>query len=175
MTEFPCHNDEPSLRNAVSVVSQRVDVFSGTLRYNLTMANESASDEQIHAVLNEVGLRSLLEGQGLDAWIGEGGRQLSGGERRRVGIARALLRDTPIMLLDEPTEGLDSKTERKILSSLMNHAENRTLIFITHRLAGLGEMDQICLMDNGEIIEQGTHEVLLKQQGRYAELTHRLH
>ncbi len=79
------------------------------------------------------------------------------------------------MLLDEPTEGLDSKTERKILSSLMNHAENRTLIFITHRLAGLGEMDQICLMDNGEIIEQGTHEVLLKQQGRYAELTHRLH
>ncbi|KLV09010.1 amino acid ABC transporter permease [Photobacterium aquae] len=165
---------EASLRKAITVVSQRVDVFNGSLRENLLLAKPDGSDSELEQVLQQVGLNSLLEGKGLDTWLGEGGRQISGGERRRIGIARALLHDAPILLMDEPTEGLDRRTEQQIIDLLLEHAKDKTVLFITHRLVGLNAMDQICLMDEGSITEQGTHESLLAERGRYSELWQRI-
>ena len=140
----------------------------------LLLAKPTGTDEEFCDVLEKVGLNALLEGKGLDTWLGEGGRQISGGERRRIGIARALLHDAPILLMDEPTEGLDRRTEQQIMSLLLEHAKDKTVLFITHRLVGLEQMDHICLMDEGEIIEQGKHQSLLKQNGRYTELWQRI-
>lgn len=164
---------ESSLRSSMSVVSQRVDILNGSLRDNLKLANDSASDDVLTQILEKVGLHDLLADDGLNAWLGDGGRQLSGGERRRIGIARALLHDAPIVLLDEPTEGLDQKTEQQIMSVLNEHIQNKTVVFITHRLVNLEAMDQICLMDHGEIVEQGTHEELLAVNGAYHQLWQR--
>ncbi|KPA54078.1 amino acid ABC transporter permease [Photobacterium leiognathi subsp. mandapamensis] len=165
---------EASLRQAITVVSQRVDIFNGSLRENLVLAKPNGTDAEFTEALIQVGLSALLEDKGLDTWLGDGGRQISGGERRRLGIARALLHNAPILLMDEPTEGLDRRTEQQILSLLLEHAKDKTVLFITHRLVGLDQMDQICLMDEGEIIERGKHQALLAQQGRYAELYNRI-
>lgn len=165
---------ETPLRQAITVVSQRVDVFNGSLRENLLLAKPQGTDEEFCDVLAKVGLDALLEGKGLDTWLGEGGRQISGGERRRIGIARALLHDAPILLMDEPTEGLDRRTEQQIMALLLEHAKDKTVLFITHRLVGLEHMDHICLMDEGEIIEQGKHQALLSENGRYTELWQRI-
>ncbi|MGP1956606.1 MAG: heme ABC transporter ATP-binding protein/permease CydC [Arsenophonus sp. NC-PE1-MAG3] len=145
--------NEKTLRKLMAVVPQRTHIFSDTLRNNLLIAKDNASDTLLIKVLKQVDLDSLIKNQGLDNWIGEGGRQLSGGEQRRLGIARALLYDAAVILLDEPTEGLDVKTEKKILIQLQQHCCNKTLLIITHRLQGLGKMDQIYVMDNGKIIE----------------------
>jgi len=150
------------------VVSQRVHIFNTTLRENLRMASPQSSDEQIADALKQVDLHVLLEGEGLNAWLGEGGRQLSGGEQRRLGLARALLHDAPLWLLDEPTEGLDAETEHHILALLHKHCDNKTLLLVTHRLQGLDNLDRICVMEEGEIIEQGDHQTLAAAQGRYA-------
>ncbi|WP_318522619.1 heme ABC transporter ATP-binding protein/permease CydC [Photobacterium leiognathi] len=165
---------EASLRKAITVVSQRVDIFNGSLRENLVLAKPNGTDAEFTEALIQVGLSALLEDKGLDTWLGDGGRQISGGERRRLGIARALLHDAPILLMDEPTEGLDRRTEQQILALLLEHAKDKTVLFITHRLVGLDQMDQICLMDEGEIIERGKHQELLAQKGRYAELCNRI-
>ncbi len=159
--------DEATLREMTVVVSQRVHIFSATLRDNLLLASPDASDKQLEDVLTKVGLSALLEQDGLNAWIGDGGRQISGGEQRRIGVARALLHKAPLILLDEPTEGLDADTEGQILRLLKQHCQNKTVILVTHRLTGLETMNQIYVMDAGEIIEQGTHHQLLNLQGQY--------
>lgn len=164
---------ESSLRSAMSVVSQRVDILNGSLRDNLLLANDEANDELLTQTLSKVGLGDLTADEGLNTWLGDGGRQLSGGERRRIGIARALLHNAPIVLLDEPTEGLDQKTEQQIMSVLNDHIKDKTVVFITHRLVNLENMDHICLMDHGEITEQGTHESLLALNGAYHQLWQR--
>lgn len=161
------HYNEKTLRKLMAVVPQRTHIFSDTLRNNLLIAKDDASDTLLTKVIKQVGLDSLIKNQGLDSWIGEGGRQLSGGEQRRLGIARALLYDAPIILLDEPTEGLDVKTEKQILIQLQQHCQDKTLLVITHRLQGLEKMDQIYVMDDGKIIEQATHAELLQLKGRY--------
>ncbi|EKO3384911.1 cysteine/glutathione ABC transporter ATP-binding protein/permease CydC [Vibrio fluvialis] len=165
---------ESDLRAAISVVSQRVDILNGSLRDNLIMAKPTANDSELSAMLERVGLGKLLEAPGLDAWLGAGGRQLSGGEKRRIGIARALLHDGPILLLDEPTEGLDKQTEQQIMALFKSHFENKTVIFITHRLVELETMDTVCLIEQGEIVEHGSHQALLAQQGRYFQLNQTL-
>lgn len=159
--------DEQTLRQMISVVTQRVYIFSATLRHNLLIANADTTDQQLIEVLNQVGLSNLLEGDGLNQWLGEGGRQLSGGEQTRIGIARALLHQAPLILLDEPTNGLDADTEQQILRILKQHAQHKTLIMVTHRLTSLNAMDMIVVMDAGKIIEQGNHQALLEQKGRY--------
>ena len=160
--------DEATLRRLMAVVPQRIHVFSHTLRENLRIGQASACDAELVAVLTQVGLDNLLENeQGLNAWLGEGGRPLSGGEQRRLGIARALLHDAPLLLLDEPTEGLDAQTEQQILALLNQVGQRKTLLLITHRLQGLAAMDHICVMDAGQIVESGSHDDLLRQKGRY--------
>lgn len=165
---------ESALRAATSVVPQRVHLFSATLRDNLRLAAPSASDEALKEVLIRTGLEKLLEESGLNAWLGEGGRQLSGGELRRLAIARALLHDAPLVLLDEPTEGLDAATESQILALIAQVMKGKTVLMVTHRLRGLSRFDQIIVMDNGEIIEQGNHAALMAKQGRYYQFKQRL-
>ena len=159
--------NESQLRESISVVSQRVDILNGSLRDNLLIAKPDANDEHLAKILKDVGLEKLLENDGLDNWLGDGGRQLSGGEKRRVGIARAILHDAPILLLDEPTEGLDKQTEQSIMALFEKHFEGKTVIFITHRLIGLEAMDSIVLIEQGEIVEHGSHDKLLNEEGRY--------
>ncbi|HCU2189154.1 TPA: cysteine/glutathione ABC transporter ATP-binding protein/permease CydC, partial [Klebsiella variicola] len=165
---------EATLRQAMSVVPQRVHLFSATLRDNLLLAAPDADDTALCATLEKVGLEKLLEDGGLNSWLGEGGRQLSGGELRRLAIARALLHDAPLMLLDEPTEGLDAATESQILHLLAEVMREKTVLMVTHRLQGLARFNQIIVMDNGQIIEQGSHADLLAKQGRYFQFKQRL-
>ncbi|WP_318375084.1 heme ABC transporter ATP-binding protein/permease CydC [Enterobacter sp.] len=165
---------EAALRATISVVPQRVHLFSATLRDNLLLASPAASDEALATVLTQVGLEKLLDEGGLNSWLGEGGRQLSGGELRRLAIARALLHDAPLFLLDEPTEGLDATTESQILDLLGEVTKGKTVLMVTHRLRGLSQCDQIIVMDNGEIIEQGNHAALMAKQGRYYRFKQRL-
>lgn len=165
---------EPALRKTVSVVPQRVHLFSATLRDNLLLAAPGTADDELRAMLEKVGLHKLLDDEGLNSWLGEGGRQLSGGELRRLAIARALLHNAPLMLLDEPTEGLDATTERQILDLMEKEMQGKTVLMVTHRLRGLADFDQIIVMDNGQIIEQGSHAELLAKQGRYYQFKQRL-
>ncbi len=165
---------EPALRATMSVVPQRVHLFSATLRDNLLLASPTATDDTLAAVLTQVGLEKLLDEGGLNSWLGEGGRQLSGGELRRLAVARALLHDAPLLLLDEPTEGLDATTESQILDLLERVTQGKTVLMVTHRLRGLSRFDRIIVMDNGQIIEQGNHTALLAKQGRYYQFKQRL-
>ncbi|MCU8015337.1 cysteine/glutathione ABC transporter ATP-binding protein/permease CydC [Shewanella sp. SM72] len=173
---------ERGLRDAMTVISQRIYLFAGTLRENLVIAlpviegeKRTAHDKRLIDVLQRVGLGALLTGdKPLDRWIGEGGRQLSGGEQRRIGVARALLRDAPLLLLDEPTEGLDKRTEREILSLLFEFAQDKTLLMISHRLTAMAKMDQIHLLGQGKIIASGTHQSLIEDCAEYQALYQRL-
>ena len=168
---------ENILRNQMCFLTQRVHVFSDTLRQNLQFARlEKISDEKMTEVLNQVGLGKLLEQeQGLNLWLGDGGRPLSGGEQRRLGLARILLNNAPILLLDEPTEGLDRETERRIFRLILQHAENKTLIMVTHRLTAIEQFDKICVIDEGKLIEQGNYESLItKENGFFRRLIERL-
>ncbi|MCL2913916.1 cysteine/glutathione ABC transporter ATP-binding protein/permease CydC [Shewanella corallii] len=174
---------QAELRRGISVVSQRVYLFAGTLRDNLAIAlmpdeNGKAprvDDEQLLQVLNRVGLQTLTQGdKPLNIWLGEGGRQLSGGELRRIGIARVLLRDAPLLLLDEPTEGLDKRTEREILALLFEFARDKTVLMISHRLTAMAQMDEIHLLEQGRITDSGTHESLLTNNRYYQSLYQRL-
>lgn len=168
---------EDTLRSQFCFLTQRVHVFSDTLRQNLQFASAvKISDEKMIEVLNQVGLGKLLEQeQGLDIWLGDGGRPLSGGEQRRLGLARILLNDTPILLLDEPTEGLDRETERQILRLILAHAENKTLIMVTHRLTAIEQFDELCVIDEAKLIEKGTYAELLQlEKGFFKQLVERV-
>lgn len=169
LSGIPLQNwSEAALRATLTVVTQRVHLFNQTLRENLQVACASASDDSMIDALRQTGLEKLLlDPHGLDAWLGEGGRDLSGGERRRLGIARALLHNGPIWLLDEPTEGLDAETEKQILALLQRLSRDKTVIMVTHRLQGLQHMDRICLMAEGRIVEQGSHLELLSKASHY--------
>ena len=168
---------EDTLRGQFCFLTQRVHVFSDTLRQNLQFASAvNISDEKMIEVLNQVGLGKLLEQeQGLDIWLGDGGRPLSGGEQRRLGLARILLNDAPILLLDEPTEGLDRETERQILRLILTHAENKTLIMVTHRLTAIEQFDELCVIDEAKLIEKGTYAELLQlEKGFFKQLVERV-
>ncbi|WP_035415938.1 heme ABC transporter ATP-binding protein/permease CydC [Ferrimonas kyonanensis] len=140
---------ETALRQQLCVVEQRVHVFNGSLRDNLLLASPGADDARLIQALSQVGLTALLDGDGLNQWLGEGGRQLSGGEARRIGLARALLHPAQVLLMDEPTEGLDDATEAEVLKQLLQG--ERSVIYVTHKQAGLAQMDRILNMEQGQL------------------------
>ncbi|WP_106477317.1 thiol reductant ABC exporter subunit CydC [Phytohalomonas tamaricis] len=168
---------EPTLRRAFAVAPQDVHLFVATYRENLLIAAPHSSDAEMIELLQALGLGEWLESQpqGLDSYPDEGGTSLSGGQLRRFGIARALLSQAPVVLLDEPTEGLDTATETRVLNEIERRCKNRTLVLITHHLNGLGRFDRIGILDEGRLLEVGAPQTLLTDSGsRYAALNRQI-
>lgn len=163
---------ESDLRQTIGVVSQQTHLFQTTLRENLLMARPRADEAELNTALEKAQLLDWVKTlpRGLDSWIGEAGSGLSGGQARRLCLARMFLQDAPIWVLDEPTEGLDKLTERKVMQALFQAARNHTLLVITHRTSDLEQFDDIILMEQGRIVDQGKHDALLRTSKRYAEL-----
>ncbi|MGR3375558.1 ABC transporter ATP-binding protein [Salipiger abyssi] len=160
------------LRGLFSVVSQEALLFDESLRENILLGRKDVSEEQLDKVLKAAHVADFLprlEG-GLDAPVGPRGSALSGGQRQRVAIARALLRDTPILLLDEATSALDAQSEAVVQQALERLAEGRTTLVIAHRLSTVRHADKIVVMDQGRVVEEGTHDDLLARNGAYARL-----
>ncbi len=160
------------LRQQIAVLSQTTDLFTGTIRENLLLAAPDANQEELEEVAEDAEILESIRGfpDGWNTWIGEHGLRLSEGQRRRVAIARVLLRDPRLLVLDEPTAGLDPVTESHLLRSLRRLTSGRTAIHITHRLIEMEEMDQILVLDRGRVIELGRHEELLGRDGLYRQL-----
>lgn len=161
-----------SLRKQIGIVSQDVFLFGGTLRENIAYGRLDATEEEILDAAEKARLSTLLAElpDGLDTIVGERGVTLSGGQKQRVAIARIFLRDPPIIILDEATSALDSETERQIQLALEALSEGRTTLVIAHRLGTIRNADRIAVMDQGQIIETGTHGTLVTRGDRYARL-----
>ena len=160
-----------SLRNNIAVVFQDNFLFSGTIRDNILYGKPQASEQEIENVLKLVYLDEFVKGleNGLDTEIGERGTLLSGGQKQRIAIARALIKDAPIVILDEATSALDNKSEAVVQKAIENLMKNRTVFVIAHRLSTIKNAEQIIVMNDGQIVEQGTHEELLKSSvGAYS-------
>jgi ATP-binding cassette subfamily B protein len=166
---------QDSLHGAIGVVPQDTVLFNDTIRYNIAYGREGASEDEIIAAAKSAQIHDFITAlpQGYDTPVGERGLKLSGGEKQRVGIARTLLKNPPILLLDEATSALDTETEASIQDALQRAGEGRTVITIAHRLSTIADADQIIVLQDGEIVEQGRHADLLERGGRYAHLWHR--
>ena len=164
--------DEDWLRRQFGVITQDTTLFSISLRDNLLLAKPDASDAELLGVLHDVELDDWLSSlpEGLDSWLGEQGVHLSAGERQRVAIARVLLQKPPFLLLDEPIANLDPRTGALIMRQLFNLAQDSGILYITHDLLHLEEMDEILLIENGKLIERGTAQELTEYQGKFAQL-----
>jgi ATP-binding cassette subfamily B protein len=164
-----------SLAATVGVVSQETYLFHATVRENLRFAKPQASDEEIEAAAQTARIHELISSlpDGYDTIVGERGYRFSGGEKQRMAIARTILRNPPVLVLDEATSSLDTQTEAAVQAELERLAEGRTTITIAHRLSTVRDADQIVVLDAGEIVERGTHEELLERGGIYAALVAR--
>ncbi len=164
--------DLRTLREAIGVVTQESFLFNGSIRENLLMGKPTASDAELWRAVDAANARQFIERlpQGLESVVGERGVKLSVGEKQRLSIARALLKDPPILILDEATASVDTATERLIQEALEHLMANRTSIVIAHRLSTIVGADQILVLDHGRVIERGTHEELLVLDQRYAQL-----
>ena len=160
---------QEDLRSRIGVVSQDTHVFNDTVRNNLLLADPEADDASLHRAIREAHLADLVEGLpgGLDGYVGEQGQRLSGGERQRLAVARALLKDAPLLVLDEATANLDTVTERELLGTIRELMRGRTTLQITHRLVEMETMDEILVLDEGRVVERGTHENLVRRNGPY--------
>ena len=154
----------------MTLVSLESYLFSGSLRDNLAMAKD-VSDKEMNIVLEKVGIFDYVNEQGgLNMRILEGGKNLSGGQRQRLVLARALLKDSPIYIMDEATSNIDVESENDIMKEIHNLAKTKTVILISHRLANVENADNIYVLDKGSVVEYGKHEDLLKKNGVYKNL-----
>lgn len=144
---------EQQLREQMSILSQPVQLFAGSVRANLQLADPDASDEQMLALLEQLSMTEMLGNDGLEREVGEGGSRLSGGQRKRLGIARAMLKSSPILILDEPTEGLDINTASQVMDAVFSYRPEQTLLIITHHLHDLGRYDHIIRLDQGRCLQ----------------------
>ncbi len=164
--------DGDDCRRVVGLVSQDAHVFDTTIEGNLRLARRDASEEQLREALAGARLLDWVDGlpAGMDTEVGEHGGRISGGERQRLAAARALLADFPVLVLDEPGEHLDAETGDAIVADVLEASTERAVLLITHRLAGLDDVDEVIVLDAGRVIERGTHSQLLHRDGRYAEM-----
>jgi ATP-binding cassette, subfamily B, bacterial len=164
-----------ALSELVGVVSQETYLFHASVRENLRFAKPLASDAEIEAAADAARIHELIASlpDGYDTVVGERGYRFSGGEKQRIAIARTILRNPPILVLDEATSSLDTGTERLVQEALDRLAEGRTTLAIAHRLSTVRDADQILVLDHGRIVERGGHDELIRSGGRYAGLAAR--
>ena len=164
--------DLGTLREAIGVVTQESFLFNGSIRENLLMGKPTATDAELWRAVDAANARQFIDRlpAGLESVVGERGVKLSVGEKQRLSIARALLKDPPILILDEATASVDTATERLIQEALEHLMANRTSIVIAHRLSTIVHADQILVLDHGRVIERGTHDELLALGRKYAQL-----
>ena len=156
----------------MSVVSQDTYLFHGSIRDNLKLANENATDEEIEKACSLAKIDEFIKSlpNGYDTLIGERGMNLSGGQRQRISVARAVLKNAPIVILDEATSSVDIKNERDITKGMEHFLENKTYIIIAHRLSTIENADRIVVLKDGKIVEEGKHFELIKNHGYYYQL-----
>ena len=164
--------DLASLRKLIAIVTQDTILFNDTIASNITYGQPDCSKERMYAAAQAANAHKFIleQSDGYETVIGEKGARLSGGQRQRLSIARALVKDAPILILDEATSALDSESEIEVQQAIEHLMENRTTIVIAHRLSTIRNADRICVMENGQIVEQGTHNELLSKEGRYQQL-----
>lgn len=163
---------QDAVRDLIAYVPQNNYLFDGTIRDNIAWGNADTADERIWHAAREAGLAELIRSlpDGMDTRVGDHGAQLSGGQRQRIAIARAMVKDAPLLLLDEATSALDGESEALVQHALERLMAGRTAIVIAHRLSTIRSADRIIVMENGEVVEEGNHDQLLRTAGRYAQL-----
>jgi ABC-type multidrug transport system fused ATPase/permease subunit len=161
-----------SLRSQVSLVLQNTMLFHASIAENIAYGRPGATEGEIVAAAKAANAHGFIMElpEGYETVLGERGDTLSGGQRQRIAIARALVRDAPILILDEPTTGLDAKSEEQVLDALEALMKGRTTLLIAHKLSAVRRADQILVIEQGKVVEQGGHQALLDKNGRYAEL-----